>query len=44
MQRAASEVARIEEVVSEHAARAFIVSWQTVIPNNPERLQNMMKS
>jgi len=42
MQRAASEVARIEEVISEHAARACIVPWQTMTPNNPERLQNMI--
>jgi len=41
LQRAASEVARIEEVVSEHAARTYIVPWQTVAPNSPARLQSM---
>ncbi len=44
LQRAASEVARIESVVAEHATRAYIVPWQTATPNNPERLQNMMRN
>jgi len=38
MQRAVSEMDRIEQVMSEHAARTYIVPWQTQAPDNPERL------